>query len=444
MSMKPLPVKRHISQTIKLSAPLIISQITVVAMSVVDTVMAGDLGPTTLAAVAVGSSVWATAILFIFGLLMAVPPVVSEMDGAKNHHKVAPFIRQALWLCLILGVLFTLLLRQMDPVFHLFKTQPDVIPHAIGYIKGISWGVLPLSIFVAFRYLADGMSITKPTMLVSFLGLMCNIPLNWIFMYGKFGMPALGAAGCGYASALVLVIQMLAYALVVKHHKVIKALDVFGRFDRPDWSEIWRFFKLGFPIGVSMFAEVGLFSIVTLLASSLSTATVAAHQIALNFSSLLFMVPLGLSMGITIRVGNAVGRKNPTDIRNAGLYGVALVLGTQMLAVSSIIFGGALVVSFYTDDPMVTEVALGLLLYAAIFQLSDGIQVAAAGALRGIKDMNFIMLSNVFSFWGLGLLASWYLCFQAGYGVKGLWIGLIVGLTSAAVLNLSRYWYKTK
>ncbi len=442
--MKPLPVKRHLTQTVKLSLPLIISQLTVVAMSVVDTVMAGDLGPTTLAAVAVGSSVWATAILFIFGLLMAVPPVVSEMDGAGNHHKVAPFIRQALWLCLILGVTFTLLLRQMDPVFALFNTQPDVIPHAIGYIKGISWGVLPLSFFVAFRYLADGMSITKPTMMVSFLGLLCNIPLNWIFMYGKFGMPAMGAAGCGYASALVLMIQMLAYGLIVKHHKVIRELHVFGRFDRPDWPEIWRFFKLGFPIGVSMFAEVGLFSVVTLLASSLSTETVAAHQIALNFSSLLFMVPLGLSMGITIRVGNAVGRKNPTDIRNAGLYGVALVLLTQAISMSIILFAGHWVVGLYTDDRAVQEITIGLLFLAAVFQLSDGIQVAAAGALRGIKDMNFIMMSNVFSFWGLGLVASWYLCFKAGYGVKGLWIGLIVGLTSAAVLNLSRYWYKTK
>lgn len=442
--MDAMPIKRHISQTIKLSLPLIISQITVVAMSVVDTMMAGDLGPVTLAAVAVGSSVWATAILFLFGLLMAIPPVVSEMDGAGNHHKVGPFLRQAMWLCLILGVLFTVLLRHLDPVFQWFNTQPEVIPHAIGYIKGISWGVLPLAFFVAFRYLADGMSITKPTMIVSFIGLMCNIPLNYIFMYGKLGLPAMGAAGCGYASACVLVVQMVAYLLVVKHHRVIKTLNVLGRFDRPDWHEIWRFFKLGFPIGVSMFAEVGLFAVVTLLASSLSTATVAAHQIALNFTSLLFMVPLGLSMGITIRVGNAVGRKNPTDIRRAGLYGLALVLVTQAVSMSIILFGGDFVVGLYTDDTVVHDITVGLLFLAAIFQLSDGVQVAAAGALRGIKDMQFIMFSNVFSFWALGLVASWYLCFHLDYGVKGLWAGLIVGLTAAAFLNLGRYWLKTR
>ncbi len=442
--MEALPVKRHLIQTVKLAAPLIISQITIVAMSVVDTMMAGDLGPITLAAVAVGSSVWATAILFIFGLLMAIPPVVSEMDGARKHHKVGPFIRQAMWLCMLLGIGFTVMLRHMDPVFGWFNTQPEVIPHAIGYIKGISWGVLPLALFSAFRYLADGMSVTKPTMIVSFIGLLCNIPLNYIFMYGKLGIPALGAAGCGYASALVLVIQMVAYAAVVKHHKVIKALNVLVKVDRPNWHEIWRFFKLGFPIGVSLFAEVGLFSVVTLLASSLSTATVAAHQIALNFSSLLFMVPLGLSMGITVRVGNAVGRSNLVDIKNAGFYGIALVLVTQVISVLIILLGGGFVVSLYTEDKIVHEITMGLLLLAAIFQLSDGIQAAAAGALRGIKDMNFIMLSNVFSFWALGLAASWYLCFKLGYGVKGLWMGLIVGLTAAAVLNVGRFWYKTR
>lgn len=436
--------KVHAKRTLGLSLPLIISQLTVVAMSVVDTVMAGNLGPVTLAAVAVGSSVWATAILFVLGLLMAIPPVVAEMDGADKHGKIAPFFRQAMWVALFLGLIFTLVLHSLPPIFSLFKTRAEVIPEAIGYLHGIGWGVLPLCFFIAFRYLADGMSITKPTMLVSFLGLMCNIPLNWILMYGKFGLPAMGAAGCGYASAMVLVVQMLAYAAVIKHHRVIKTLHIFQRFDAPQWREMWRFVRLGFPIGVSMFAEVGFFSIVTLLASSLSTAAVAAHQIALNFSSLLFMIPLGLSMGISIRVGNAVGRGNPQEIRRCGLFGIALVLATQLLSVSIIIFLGRFIVLLYSSDLAVVEVAVGLLVFAAWFQLSDGIQVAAAGALRGIKDMNFIMLSNVFSFWGLGFVCSWYLCFVQQMGIRGLWIGLIVGLTSAAVLNLSRYHLKTK
>lgn len=443
-SMQDMPVKRHIVQTVKLSLPLIISQITVVAMTFVDTVMAGRLGSVTLAAVAVGSSLWSTAILFVFGILMAVPAVVSDMDGANSQHKIAPFFRQILWLALILGIIFTVVILAMDPLFALFKTQAEVIPEAEAYLHALAWGVIPLSFFVAMRYLADGLSVTKTTMYVSFLGLLLNIPLNYILMFGKLGFPAMGAQGCGYATATVIFIQMLAYFIITNKHKIIGSLHVFGQFDRPDWNEIWRFFKLGFPVGVSMFAEVGFFAVITLLASSLATETVAAHQIALNFSSLLFMVPLGLSMGITIRVGNAVGRKNPNDIRNAGFIGVGMVLFTQLFSATITILFAAQIVALYINDIAVSKVAVGLLFYAAVFQLSDGIQVAAAGALRGIKDMNFIMLSNIFSFWFLGFVASWYLCFELNMGAPGLWIGIIVGLTAAAILNTWRFKYKTQ
>lgn len=442
--MEAMSYKRHITQTIKLSLPLIISQITVVAMTFVDTVMAGRLGSITLAAVAVGSSLWSTAILFVFGILMAIPPVISAMDGANERHKIAPFFRQALWLALILGVVFTGVILVMDPLFALFNTQPEVIPEAEAYLHALAWGVLPLSFFVTFRYLADGLSVTKTTMYVSFLGLLLNIPLNYILMFGKLGLPQLGAQGCGYATAIVLFVQMVAYVIITHKHRVMGSLQVFSHFDRPNWGEIWRFFRLGFPVGMSMFAEVGFFSVITLLASSLATETVAAHQIALNFSSLLFMVPLGLSMGITIRVGNAVGRKHPVDIKHAGFYGVVMVLFTQLFSATITVLFATQIVGLYTTDAAVAGIAVSLLFYAAVFQLSDGIQVASAGALRGIKDMNFIMLSNLFSFWILGFVASWYLCFEVGMGAPGLWIGIIVGLTAAAFLNTLRFWHKTR
>ena len=442
--MEPLTVKHHLVQTIKLSLPLIISQLMMVGMTFVDTVMAGQLGATTLAAVAVGSSVWSTVILFVFGTLMVIPPIISEKDGARMNHEVAPFFRQALWLALLLGLLFSVVIRLVDPIFTLFKTQEEVIPEAIAYLNAIGWGVLPLSFFVCFRYLADGLSITKTTMYVSFVGLLLNIPLNWILMFGHFGFPALGAAGTGYASALVIISQMLVYVLIIKKHKIIGSYQIFSRFDPPNWNVIMRLLKLGLPVGISMFAEVGFFSVITLLSSSLATMVVAAHQIALNFSSLLFMVPLGLSMGITIRVGNAVGRKNTTDITHAGFLGVGLVLFTQLFSASvTLLFAGD-IVNLYTDDSEVAAIAVSLLFYATVFQLSDGIQVAAAGALRGIKDMTFIMNSNLFSFWLLGFVASWYLCFPMGMGAPGLWIGIIVGLSAAAVMNLIRFWYKTQ
>lgn len=443
MSTQAMPIKRHIAQTVKLSLPLIFSQIAVVAMTFVDTVMAGRLGSVTLAAVAVGSSLWSAAILFVFGILMIMPSVIADMDGAKSHQKIAPFFRQAMWMALILGAVFTVVILMMDPLFAFFNTQPEVIPEAEAYLHALAWGVMPLSFFLTMRYLADGLSITRTTMYVSFLGLLLNIPLNYTFMFGKLGFPAMGAQGCGYATATVITIQMLVYFVITHKHRVIGSYGVFSQFDRPDWTEIWRFFKLGFPVGVSMFAEVGFFAVITLLASSLTTETVAAHQIALNFSSLLFMVPLGLSMGITIRVGNAVGRDNPTDIKNAGFVGIGLVLLTQFVSAAITILFAKQIVSLYTADEQVGLIAVGLLFYAAVFQLSDGIQIAAAGALRGIKDMNFIMFSNISSFWLLGFVASWYLCFVRELGAPGLWMGIIVGLTAAAILNTWRFKYKT-
>ncbi|WP_395372902.1 MATE family efflux transporter [Marinicella sp. W31] len=442
--MQTTTLKRHIVQTVRLSLPLILGQLMVVSMSVVDTMMSAGLGSVTLAAVGVGSSVWAMAILFVFGILMAIPPVVSEMDGANNQHKIAPFMRQVLWVALILGILFTVILNMLTFLFDLFNTQAEVIPHAVGYVKAVSWGVLPLSFFIAFRYLADGVSVTITTMYISAFGLALNIPLNYILMYGKFGLPELGAVGCGYATALVLFLQMIAYAIVVHRHKVMGPLKIFSQIDAPNWSEIKRFFILGFPVGMSMFAEVGFFAAVTLLSSSLTTDVAAAHQIALNFSSLLFMIPLGLSMGITIRVGNAVGRRNPIDIRRAGLSGIAVVMVTQFFSAALVLAVPALIVSFYYASPAVSAIATQLLLYAAIFQLSDGLQVAAAGALRGIKDMNYIMYSTLFSFWPVGFFCSWYLCFERNMGADGLWIGLIAGLSSAAVLNLLRFHFKTR
>lgn len=431
-------------QTVRLSIPLILGQLMVVAMSVVDTIMSAGLGAVTLAAVGVGSSVWATAILFVFGILMAVPPVVSEMDGANNQHKIAPFMRQVLWVALILGVLFTVILNMLTFLFDVFKTQPEVVPHAVDYVGAVSWGVLPLAFFIAFRYLADGVSVTVTTMYISALGLALNIPLNYILMYGKLGLPALGAAGCGYATALVLFLQMITYGVVVHRHRIMGPLKIFSRIDAPDWVEIKRFFVLGFPVGMSMFAEVGFFAAVTLLSSSLATDVAAAHQIALNFSSLLFMIPLGLSMGITIRVGNAVGRRNPIDIRRAGMSGIALVMVTQFFSATLMLAVPVWIVSLYSADVTVAAIATQLLLYAAIFQLSDGLQVAAAGSLRGIKDMNYIMFSTLFSFWVVGFVCSWYLCFNRNMGADGLWIGLIAGLSSAAVLNLLRFHFKTR
>ena len=436
--------KYHIQQTIKLSIPLVISQLTVMMIGVVDTIMSGRLGTIPLAAVSIGGAIWAIGIMFVLGILMAIPPMISELDGAQQRNKIGPLVRQLMWLALIIGVFFFFLIRNLTPLFNLFGTQPDVIPVAIVYLKAISWGILSFPLFLVFRYVADGLSHTRMSMYVSFLALALNIPLNYILMYGYFGFPAMGVAGCGYASAIVILVQTIVFGLILLKHRWFKELDIFSHMEKINWGEIAKVLSIGLPIGIALFAEGGFFSIVTMLASRLSPEIIAAHQISLNFASVLFMVPLGMSMAITVRVGNAVGRKSKIDTRKAGMIGIGLIFFVQMFLAGFIFIFPELVVNLYTNDLKVQEVALQLLFFAAIFQMSDGIQVAAAGSLRGIKDTKFLMYATTIAFWGFGFAASWWFCFEKNMGASGLWIGLIIGLSVAAVLNFVRFHTKTK
>lgn len=434
----------HVTQTIKLSIPLVISQLTVMMIGVVDTIMSGHLGTIPLAAVSIGGALWGIGVMFVLGILMATPPLISEFDGAGQRHKIGPLVRQLMWLALIIGAVFFVIIRNLTPLFHLFGTQGEVIPYAVGYLNAISLGILSFPMFLVFRYVADGLSHTRMTMYISFLGLALNVPLNYIFMYGKLGMPALGVVGCGYASALVIFIQMLAFGLILAKHKWFKALNIFSHFEKIDKVVVFKVLALGLPIGMALFAEGGFFSLVTMLASRLPAEVIAAHQISLNFASVVFMVPLGISMAITIRVGNAVGRASKVDTRRAGLIGIGIIFVTQLFLAGFMFVFPDWVVHLYTKDLAVQKIALQLLFFAAIFQISDGLQVAAAAALRGIKDTQFLMYATIIAFWIFGFSASWYFCFEKNMGAVGLWVGLIMGLSVVAVLNLLRFHLKTK
>jgi MATE family multidrug resistance protein len=341
-------------------------------------------------------------------------------------------------------MVFFILLRYLSPIFTFFGSRPEVIPAAIEYLPAISWGILSFPIFLVFRYVADGLSRTRITMYISFLGLALNIPLNYVLMFGHFGFPAMGVAGCGSASAISIAIQALVFGLVLAKHRWFSHLRLFSHLEKLDKATILKVLAVGLPIGMALFAEGGFFSIVTMLASRLSPEVIAAHQISLNFASVLFMVPLGMSMAITVRVGNAVGRKSAVDTRRAGMIGIGLIFIMQIFLAGFIFAFPEWVVNLYTKDTIVQDIAIQLLFFAAIFQLSDGIQVAAAGALRGLKDTKFLMYATTISFWVFGFAASWWFCFERNLGAAGLWIGLIMGLFVAAILNFIRFHSQTK
>lgn len=427
-----------------LAAPLIVGQLTSFGMNFVDTVMAGRLGTLDLGAIAVGSSVWAAGLLFSLGLLMSVSPAVSQLDGAGRRRQAGALVRQALWIALVVGVLLFIAVRRMDWVMRLLGVEQNVAALALDYLDAISWGAPALTAQLALRFFSEGAGYTRPTMYIGVLGILLNVPLNYILMFGKLGFEPMGAVGCGWATAVVFWIQTLMLAGYVARRKRYRPFALFARFDPPSWREIRGLLAVGLPIGVMVFFEGSLFILSALLIGTLGALPVAAHQVAINVASMAFMVPLGLSGAITVRVGNAVGRGDPSGARRAGLVGIGIagVYGAVSALVMAV--GAPWIVRLYTGEPEVVALAAQLLLLAAVFQVSDGLQVASAGALRGLKDTRMPMIYSLVAYWGVGLSIGTWLTFGRDWGPHGMWIGLISGLSSAAVLLGARFWRRTR
>jgi MATE family multidrug resistance protein len=341
------PLGYEVKRTLWLAGPLIVGQLTNFGMNFVDTVMAGRLGTVDLGAIAVGSSIWAAGFLFVLGLLLAVSAAVSRLDGAGERDRVGEFVRQALWLGLVLGVGLWAFARSGEWVMTRMDVTPQVATLAMDYLRAISWGAPALVGMLVLRFFSEGTGKTGPTMYVGMLGIACNIPLNAVLMFGLMGFPKLGAVGAGWATAIVFWLQFLAFLGWVTHRPHYKKYQVWACFSPPDRREISALVKLGLPIGIMVFLEGGMFVGSALLIGTLGALPVAAHQVAMNYAGLVFMVPVGLAGAITVRVGNALGRGEPVAAQRAGRIGIALALTFAMVSAAVIIAipdGGELVV----------------------------------------------------------------------------------------------------
>jgi multidrug resistance protein, MATE family len=446
-SMPPMPRFGHeVRRTLVLSAPLVLGQLSSVLMTFIDTVLAGRHGPTTLASVAVGSAVWSVVILVLIGVLMAVPPSVSQLDGAGRRDAVGPLYRQALWLAAALGVALFGLVSLSGLLLAAMGIADDVRPGAEAFLMGIRWGAPALALFFASRYLSEGLAWTMPTMVAGLAGVVALLPLGWAMLFG-YGpvlgvtIPPLGAAGLGYATAIVLWAQALGLLAYLWHARRFADLGLFAGFEPPHPGQIGTLLKLGLPIGVAVFMEGSLFVATALLIGRMGTTAVAAHQVAINVASLAFMIPLGVAMATTVRIGQAAGRGDGAGVRAAGRAGYAIVLVTQVLTATVLVFGGAAIASIYTDDATVAALAATLMLFAAAFQFPDGIQALSAGALRGLKDTTWPMAITTLAYWGFGMPLGAWLALEAGrgWGPQGMWVGLIGGLSMAATLLAWRF-----
>ena len=441
--MPDLSWSAELRATARLAAPLVAAQLAQISMSFIDVVMVGRLGPDAMAAAVLGHTVFFTGMLLGVGLVVAVSPLAAQAHGAGKPEEAARAARQGLWLAVLAtGPLF-LLMRHAEPLLRVAGQDPEVSALAAGYLGALAWGILPDLGFGALRGFMEGIGKPRPILLIALGAAVLNVGANYVLMFGKLGFPALGVEGTGYASALVFWAMFGAMALVVRGARPYRAYRVFRGLRRPDPTALKELARVGWPIGVGLGIESGMFTAATLLVGTLSVGALAAHQVALNAASVSFMVPLGIAFAATSRVGQAVGRGDRAGVRRAGQ--AALVLGVGSMFVGALLFwlvpGAIVAVYLEADAEGAAEVgaqAVALLGVAAVFQLVDGAQAVYGGALRGLKDTKAPMLIGLVAYWGLGLTTAVVLSRQ-GWGATGVWWGLVLGLAAAAVLLRWRF-----
>ncbi|AVG76781.1 MATE family efflux transporter [Pantoea ananatis] len=430
-------------QLLALAIPVILAQVAQTAMGFVDTMMAGAVSATDMAAVAVGTSIWLPAILFGHGVLLALTPTIAQLNGSGRRERIAEQLRQGFWLAFFLSLLIMLVLWNAGYVIRsMHDIDPLLAEKAEGYLHALLFGAPGYLFFQVMRNQCEGLSKTKPAMVLGFLGLMLNIPLNYIFIYGHFGMPALGGVGCGVATASVYWAMFFCMRFWVRRMRSMRDIRVESRWSAPSRVILQRLTGLGLPVALALFFEVTLFAVVALLVSPLGIVNVAGHQIALNFSSLMFVLPLSMGVAATIRVGYRLGQGSTEQARVAAW--TAQGVGVSMAVITAIftVTFRHQIAQLYNDNPAVVTLAAQLMMLAAIYQISDSIQVIGSGILRGYKDTRSIFFITFIAYWLLGLPSGYILALTdwvvPRMGPAGFWCGFIVGLTSAAVMMLWR------
>ncbi|MGM3162562.1 MATE family efflux transporter [Dickeya undicola] len=437
---KYLSEARHL---LALAIPVIIAQVSQTSMGVVDTIMAGSYSATDMAAVAVGTSIWLPVILFGHGLLMALTPVVANLNGSGRRDRIAHQTQQAFLLAATISILTMFVLYQGKYAINLMHDgAPELADKAVKYLHALLWGAPGYLFYQVFRSQCEGLSKTQPGMVIGFIGLLINIPINYIFIHGKLGMPELGGVGCGVATASVYWIMMLMMAAYSRHAYWLKDIHQFKTQLKPDWAVLKRLSGMGLPIALALLFEVTLFAIVALLVLPLGVVDVAGHQIALNFSSLMFVLPLSVGVATTIRVGHRLGEGSAEAARVAARTGIATGV---LLAMCTAIFTITLrepIAMLYNKNPDVVAMASHLMLLAAVYQISDAVQTIGSGVLRGYKDTRAIFFITFIAYWILGLPSGYTLALTdmlvPRMGPAGFWWGFIIGLTSSATMMVLR------
>ncbi|WP_293267594.1 MATE family efflux transporter [Neptunomonas sp.] len=432
---------KEVKILLALGFPIMLTQLAQASMGFVDTLIAGQYSTLDLAAVALGSSIWLPIYLAATGILMATTPLVAFASGSQTTHGVLSIFRQGLWVALALGILSVLILNSTTWILDFMRVEPSLATKTKEYLHAISWGFPALLLYQLLRSYFEGLGKTRPAMRIAFLALLLNIPLNYIFVFGKMGFPELGAAGCGWASALVMWVMLALGTTAIKRNPQLKLPEE----TEPCWIDfhaLFNYLKLGIPMGFAILIETSMFSVIALLLAPLGTLVVAAHQITMTFSGLIFMIPLSIAMACTIRIGQLTGAKKPKEAWFSAKAGILVTTSIALLTSVVIWLLATHIAQIFTTEQYLIELAASLLLIAALFEISDALQVTAAGALRGYKDTTIPLVIVFIAYWVIGLPLGYVLSLTdiilPAMGAAGFWYGLVIGLSVSAILLMIR------
>lgn len=431
--------KAHIRRNITLALPVMLSQLGHVSVGVADSIMVGRLGAVPLAAASLSNSIFYVLFMFGVGVSMAITPLIAAADGEHNVKKSAEVFKNGMLINLIVGGGLFLLITTASQALYYMNQPADVVKLALPYLSIISLSIIPFMFFQAYKQFAEGLSFTKQAMYITIGANVLNVGLNYILIYGKLGFEPMGLAGAGWAtliSRIVMAAIIAHYIYTSRHFKLHFKGFRFSGFSRKISYSIVR---IGFPTGLQYVFEVGAFSCAAIMVGWLGASSLAAHQIAINLASISYMMATGISAAATVRVGNQLGKRDIPTLRTAGF--TSFLMGGAFMTVSAIIFiaGSHFLPALYIKEEDVIQMASTLLVIAAFFQISDGIQVVGLGALRGLSDVKMPTLITLVAYWVLGLPFGYFLSFQMEMGARGIWFGLLTGLTVAGILLFIRF-----
>jgi len=423
----------------RLALPVAIAELGWMAMTTVDTIMVGPLGPAAIGALGVSNSAFYSIAIFGMGLLLGLDTLVSQShgagDAADTHHSLA----QGVYLAVAISIPLTIIFLYLPAIFRAFGINPQVSGLAELFVRTLTWSTLPLLLYGAFRRYLQGIGHVRPVMFVLVSANLVNWGANWLLIQGRLGFPALGVTGSALSTCLARVYMAGALLFFIWYFE----RDL-GRFVRaPDPARLLKLLKLGLPAATQILLEIGAFGAAAMLAGRLMPEALAAHQIALNCASVSYMVPLGIASASAVLVGQAIGKKNAALARNNGYTGMGLACAFMACSAIAFLVIPRQILSVYSNDAFVIALGVKLLAIAALFQLFDGLQTVATGALRGLGDTNLPMIVNFIGYWLFGLPVGYILCFRMGFGIAGLWWGLTFALIGISLVLLMVWQRKT-